>query len=116
MNFQVTEYIEGLKRWQEEVLVIREIISNSELSENYQSDLPSYTFNNSQVLYIDDTEEYCAIVFIKGALLNDKDKLLQLIETQESLKRACKFTSVDQIIQLKSIILDYIRNAIQFEI
>lgn len=60
-------------------------------------------------------KDYCALLFLKGALINDTKKLLiQQTENVQSA-RQIRFTNLEQIKKLKSHIKKYISLAVEIE-
>ena len=59
-------------------------------------------------------KEFCALSFVKGALLKDPKRILQNIG-QAQAGRWIKLTSVEQIAEMKSVLKAYILEAIEVE-
>jgi len=94
---------------------LRIIILDCGLSEELKWGVPCYTFQERNIVLIHGFKEYCAILFIKGALLNDsKDVLIQQTENTQAA-RQMRFTSVQEIVQMESILKAYIYEAIEVE-
>jgi uncharacterized protein YdeI (YjbR/CyaY-like superfamily) len=60
-------------------------------------------------------KDYCAFLFFKGALLNDSDGLLIQQTKNVRAARQIRFTNVQEIIKIKSILKAYIYEAIEVE-
>lgn len=116
MNTQAERFFEKTQKWDEEYNLLRLIIlENKSLKEDYKWKHPCYTFGGKNVVLIHGFKEYCALLFHKGALLKDpKDILIQQSENVQSA-RQIRFTNTEQIVQLKSAIKDYIKQAIEIE-
>lgn len=116
MNSKVNLFLEKANKWKEEMVLLRNIaLSNNELIEDYKWLHPCYTLNGKNVVLIHQFKEYCALLFHKGALMSDPDTLL--IQQTENVQaaRQLRFTSVEQIKELESVIKDYINEAIEIE-
>jgi uncharacterized protein YdeI (YjbR/CyaY-like superfamily) len=88
---------------------------DSELNEELKWGKPCYTYQNSNIVLIHGFKEYCALLFMKGALLKDaKGILVQQTENVQAA-RQIRFTSVGEIIELKPILKAYIKEAIEVE-
>jgi uncharacterized protein YdeI (YjbR/CyaY-like superfamily) len=76
---------------------------------------PCYTFEGKNVVLIHGFKEYCAILFIKGALLKDEHGLL--IQQTENVQagRQIRFTKVQEIVEMEDILKAYISEAIEVE-
>jgi uncharacterized protein YdeI (YjbR/CyaY-like superfamily) len=60
-------------------------------------------------------KEYCALLFFKGALINDVNNILiQQTENVQSA-RQIRFTNVNEIVKMKAILKAYIHEAIEVE-
>jgi Uncharacterized protein conserved in bacteria len=116
MNAQAEQFFEKSKKWNEEYNLLREIIlENKSLEEDYKWMHPCYTFEGKNVVLIHGFKEYCALLFHKGALLKDpKGILIQQTENVQSA-RQIRFTNAEQIVKLKSVIKDYIKQAVEIE-
>lgn len=76
---------------------------------------PCYTYNNKNVVLIHGFKEYCALLFHKGALLQDAHGIL--IQQTENVQaaRQIRFTNVQEINELENILKAYIHEAIEVE-
>ena len=52
------------------------IILDCQLTEELKWGVPCYTFQKSNIVLIHEFKEYCAILFVKGALLKDPNDIL----------------------------------------
>jgi uncharacterized protein YdeI (YjbR/CyaY-like superfamily) len=114
-NLKVDEYINRAKKWKEETERLRSIILDCDLTEEFKWMHPCYTFENKNVVLIHGFKEYCALLFHKGALLKDSHGIL--IQQTENVQaaRQIRFTSSQEIIEMKPILRDYIQEAIEVE-
>lgn len=96
--------------------MLREIVlENRSLAEAYKWMHPCYTFEGKNIVLIHGFKEYCALLFHKGALIKDtKGILIQQTENVQSA-RQIRFTHAAQIITLKPVIKEYIKEAIEIE-
>jgi len=115
MNPKVDFYFAKAQKWQAEMELLRAIVLDTMLQEELKWGCPCYTLNKKNVLIIHSFKEYCAILFIKGALLKDTKKIL--IQQTENVQAArhLRFTSVKEISKLKATIKAYIYEAIEVE-
>ena len=108
----VDEYILGNEKWQELLLVLREIINSTELSEEVKWGVPSYSYAKKNLVGLAAFKNYVAIWFHQGALLSDPHQVL--INAQEGKTKALRqlrFTTVEEIDQ--GNITAYIEETIQ---
>jgi uncharacterized protein YdeI (YjbR/CyaY-like superfamily) len=116
MNPKVDLFLEKANKWKEEMVLLRTIaLSNNELTEDYKWLHPCYTLKGKNVVLIHQFKEYCALLFHKGALMKDPEGVLVQITENVQAARQLRFTSVEQIKELESVIKDYINEAIEIE-
>jgi len=115
MNPKVDFFFSKAKQWQEEYKKLRMIILDCGLTEEYKWMHPCYTFQESNIVLIHGFKEYCAILFIKGALLKDANGVL--IQQTENVQagRQIRFTNLREIVELEPILKAYIHEAIEVE-
>lgn len=115
MNPSVDGFLRKQKAWQEELKALRQIILDSELTEEVKWRVPCYTFNEKNVLFIGAFKDAAVLSFVKGVLLKDTKKLLiQQTENSQSV-RIIRFTSVDEIAKLEKVLKAYINEAVEVE-
>lgn len=108
----VDEYIARIKQWKEELILLREIVLSSGLTETIKWGAPIYTFNGKNIAGLAAFKSYVGLWFHQGALLTDKKK--KLINAQEGKTRALRqwrFGSLEEIDT--QTITSYLREAIQ---
>ena len=115
MNPAVDSYIEKSTKWQKELEKLRMIILDCQLTEELKWGVPCYTFQNSNIVLIHVFKEYCAILFVKGALLKDPNNILITQTENVQAARQVRFTNVQEIIELENILKAYIDEAIEVE-
>lgn len=115
MNPKVNFYFEKDKPWKQEVNKLRNIVSACGFTEELKWGQPCYMLNGANVVLIHDFKAYCALLFFKGALLNDAEKLL--IQQTENVQaaRQMRFTKLDEIVRLENTIKSYIFEAVEVE-
>lgn len=116
MNPKVVDrFIDRAKKWKPEMTLLREICRDCGLTEEFKWMHPCYTFQGKNVVLIHGFKEYCALLFHKGVLLKDTDKILiQQTENVQSA-RQIRFTGLQEIRDLKSTIKAYIFEAMEVE-
>ena len=114
-NPKVDFYFIKEKKWQKEIEKLRTIILDCDLTEELKWGVPCYTFQKSNIALIHVFKEYCAVLFVKGALLKDPEGIL--IQQTENVQaaRQLRFTNLQEIVELKPIIKAYIDEAIEVE-
>jgi uncharacterized protein YdeI (YjbR/CyaY-like superfamily) len=115
MNPKVDFFFDEVEKWQKEFKQLRTIILDCGLTEELKWGQPCYTFQNSNIVLIHGFKEYCALLFFKGALLNDPNGILiQQTENVQSARQV-RFTGVGEIVKLKPVLKAYIYEAIEVE-
>lgn len=114
-NEKVDFYFKKAKKWQQELIKLRKIVLETGLIEELKWGCPCYIFEKNNVVLIHDFKEYCAVLFFKGALLQDSHGML--IQQTENVQaaRQMRFTSLEQVIEQQSILKTYIFEAIEVE-
>lgn len=114
-NPKVDEFLSKAKKWKAEYEKLRGIVLDCELTEDFKWMHPCYTFEKKNIVLIHGFKEYCALLFQKGALLKDPNGILiQQTENVQSA-RQIRFTNVDEIMEMESILKAYIQEAIEVE-
>ena len=126
MNPTVDFYFSKAEKWQEELKKLRTIVLapiaiGVRLTEELKWGVPCYTFptsagrQKSNIVLIHVFKEYCALLFFKGALLNDTDGILIQQTKNVQAARQIRFTNVREIIKMKPLLKAYIHEAIEVE-
>ncbi|TFG93073.1 MAG: hypothetical protein E4G71_01040 [Candidatus Atribacteria bacterium] len=115
MNSRVDFFFNKARKWQEEYEKLRTIVLDCGLTEELKWGVPCYTLQKSNIVLIHGFKEYCALLFHKGALLNDTNGIL--IQQTENVRaaRQIRFTNLKEIVELESTIKAYIFEAIEAE-
>lgn len=115
-NDKVDAFLERAKSWQEEFAALRDIIAaNGELTEDLKWGQPCYTLDGRNVVLMHGFKEYCALLFFKGALMQDpKNLLIQQTENVQAA-RQIRFKSLADITTHKAALKSYIKDAIALE-
>ena len=115
MNPKVDLFLAKAKNWQAEMTLLREVILECELNEDYKWMHPCYTYQGSNIVLIHGFKNYFALLFFKGALINDKQGILIRQTENVQDRRQIRFSNLNEIVNLKSVIKDYIKEAIEIE-
>jgi uncharacterized protein YdeI (YjbR/CyaY-like superfamily) len=108
-------FLDEAQKSQQQFTQLRPPILDCGLTEELKWGQPCYIFQNSNIVLIHGFKEYCALLFFKGALLNDpNDILIQQTENVQAARQV-RFTSVREVVKLKPILKAYIYEAIEVE-
>ena len=124
MNPKVDFYFNKANKWQKEIAQLRTIVLDCGLTEELKWGCPCYTLptsssgqasKGSNIVLIHVFKEYCALLFFKGALLQDaKGILIQQTEHVQAA-RQIRFTNLKEITSMKATLKAYIYEAIEVE-
>ena len=115
MNPKVDWFFNKATKWQEEYDRLRMIVLDCGLAEELKWGCPCYTLEDSNIVLIHGFKEYCALLFMKGALLKDaKGILIQQTENVQAA-RQIRFTNLEEIVKMESTLKAYIKEAIKVE-
>jgi uncharacterized protein YdeI (YjbR/CyaY-like superfamily) len=115
MNPKVDFYFSKTQKWQKELEKLRTIILDCQLTEELKWGVPCYSFQESNIVLIHVFKEYCALLFIKGALLHDANGILIQQTKNVQAGRQIRFTNIREIVEMETILKAYINEAIEVE-
>src|SRR6266404_3062039 len=115
MNPKVDFYFNKAKKWQQEMEKLRMIILDCGLTEELKWGKPCYTFQKSNLVILQGFKEFCALLFAKGALLNDPNSILEKPGENTQAARRIPFTNVREIVEMEPVLKAYITEAIEAE-
>jgi uncharacterized protein YdeI (YjbR/CyaY-like superfamily) len=115
MNPKVNWFFEKQTKWQEAYSELRALALDCGLSEDLKWGCPCYTNGKNNIVLIHGFKDYCALLFMQGALLKDtKNILVQQTENVQAA-RQIRFTNMGEIAKNKSTIKAYIKRAIAID-
>jgi uncharacterized protein YdeI (YjbR/CyaY-like superfamily) len=115
MNPRVTQAHRGEKRWSAEYAALRQLCLASGLNEELKWGQACYDWEGRNVVLIHGFKDYCALLFMKGALLEDPEGILIQQTKNVQSARQIRFTSLAQINKQKAAVKAYIQQAIALE-
>jgi uncharacterized protein YdeI (YjbR/CyaY-like superfamily) len=104
-----------VKPWSEQLKILREIALSCELTEEAKWGVPVYTLSGKNIIIVSAFKEYVSISFFKGVLLKDTHNILIAATKNSQADRSLRFTETLKIVEIKSIIKEYILEAIEIE-
>jgi len=114
-NPKADSYVANAKRWQKEFEKLRQIALACPLTEEFKWGHPCYTLEGQNVFLMHGFKEYCALLFVKGALMKDPAGLLVQQTDHVQSARQIRFTSAEQIGGMETVLKAYILHAIEVE-
>jgi uncharacterized protein YdeI (YjbR/CyaY-like superfamily) len=113
-NAKVDGLFGQAKKWREEFEALRAIALSFPLTEELKWYQACYTLEGKNVILIHGFKEYCALMFFKGALLKDRERILAT-PGQHQAARQMRFRNVREIVAKKRVVKAYVREAIEVE-
>jgi len=115
MNPLVSKVHGKEKRWSAEFAALRELCLGSGLNEELKWGQACYVLDGGNVVLIHGFKDYCALLFMKGALLKDPKGILIQQTKNVQAARQIRFSSVADIKKQKAAVKAYIADAIAVE-
>ena len=114
-NPDVDWYFSKATRWAKEFEALRAIALASGMTEELKWGHPCYTLDGKNVVLMHGFKEYCALLFHKGALLEDDAGVLVQQTANVQSARQVRFTSVAEITKAKATLAKYLARAMELE-
>jgi uncharacterized protein YdeI (YjbR/CyaY-like superfamily) len=115
MNSLVSKVHGKERRWSAEYGALRQLCLASGLNEELKWGHACYDLSGRNVVLIHGFKDYCALLFMKGALLKDPKHILIQQTKNVQAARQLRFASLADINKHKAAIKAYIREAIAVE-
>ncbi len=115
MNPDVDWFFEKASPWRDAFGLLRTIVLEAGLSECLKWGQPCYTSEGGNVVLIHGFKDYCALLFMKGALLKDEAGILVRQTENVQSARQMRFTSAQEIARAENMIASYLSEAIDIE-
>ncbi len=115
MNPKVDWFFKKKDKWQDAYSELRTLALDCGLVEELKWGCPCYTLDDNNVVLIHGFKDYCALLFFKGVLFGDKQGILiqQTVHVQD--RRQLRFTSLEEVLQMRKTIKKYIKEGIKIE-
>jgi uncharacterized protein YdeI (YjbR/CyaY-like superfamily) len=115
VNPEVDAYIRRSEQWPDEMTDLRPILLSGGLAEEVKWGKPCYSHEGSNIVIFQEMKEFLALMFFKGALLNDPDGVLEEQGPNSRSARRIRFTSIEDVARLTDTVQAYINEAIDVE-
>jgi uncharacterized protein YdeI (YjbR/CyaY-like superfamily) len=115
MNPLVSKIHGKEKRWSAEFAALRQLCLASGLNEELKWGQACYDLDGGNVVLIHGFKDYCALLFMKGALLKDPKGILIQQTKNVQAARQIRFASLADISKQKTAVKAYLREAIAVE-
>lgn len=115
MNPTVTKVHQKEKRWGAEFAALRQLCLDTGLNEELKWGQACYDLDGSNAVLIHGFKDYCALLFMKGALLKDPKGILIQQTKNVQAARQIRFTSLADVKRKSATVTAYIKDAIAVE-
>jgi uncharacterized protein YdeI (YjbR/CyaY-like superfamily) len=115
VNAKVDAYIGRSEKWPEEMTSLRPILLSCGLAEELKWGKPCYSHEGKNIVIVQEMNDFLALMFFKGALLNDSEGVLEEQGPNTRSARRMRFTSVDDVARRTDTIKAYVDEAIDVE-
>jgi uncharacterized protein YdeI (YjbR/CyaY-like superfamily) len=115
MNPVVTRVHAKEARWRDEFAALRQLCLAAGLNEELKWGQACYDLNGGKVVLIHGFKNYCALLFLKGALLADRKGILVQQTRNVQAARQIRFASLADIHQHRAAVKAYLKDAIAIE-
>ena len=115
MKSPVEQYIQKAKNWQNEMTLLRSILLECNLTEVIKWGKPCYTYNDKNIVIIQNFKHHCDLGFFNGASLTDLKQLLVKAGEHTQSGRQLRFDNLEDIKKKRALIKAYVKEAIENE-
>ena len=77
MSTKVDAYIQRSTKWPAEMAALRAVLRASGLQEDIKWGKPCFSHDGHNIVIMQEMKDFLALMFFKGALLNDPAKILE---------------------------------------
>ena len=114
-NPKVNWFFEKDGQWKASFAMLRELALDTGLTEELKWGHPCYTLKGKNVFLMHGFNDYCALLFHKGALLKDDHGILVQQTANVQSARQIRFGSLKQIKEMAPVIRSFMEQAIVAE-
>jgi uncharacterized protein YdeI (YjbR/CyaY-like superfamily) len=115
MNPEVNWFFTKKSKWQTAYAELRMLVLDCGLTETLKWGCPCYTHDDNNILLIHGFKDYCALLFMQGALLKDTEGILVQQTQNVQAARQLRFANLQEIEKSKATILAYIQESIEID-
>jgi uncharacterized protein YdeI (YjbR/CyaY-like superfamily) len=114
-NSKLEESFDGARLWRREAIELRKVLARTGLAEEFKWGKPCYTHDGKNICIIQRMNGFLALLFFKGALLKDRDNVLEAQGPNSRSGYRMRFTSVRDVAKMTKSVEAYVREAIEVE-
>jgi hypothetical protein len=105
MKSGVEQFIQNAKNWQDEITLLRSILLECPLTEVIKWGMPCYTFNEKNIVIIQNFKNHCDLGFFNGAALSDLGGLLVKAGKNTQFASQLRFEHLEDIKKMFNLVL-----------
>lgn len=114
-NPSAESYFDGSGGWQPVVRELRRILLDCDLDEEVKWGKPCYTTDDGNIAIIQNFKDYCAVLYPKGALLDDPVGLLVAMTENVQAARQIRFRDLNDVLDHEPDIRTFTAQAVANE-
>lgn len=111
----IDKLFSNAKMWRQEAEILREILRGTGLAEEVKWGKPCYTYDGKNICIIQRMKGFLALLFFKGALLEDPDALLEAQGPNSRSGYRMRFSGISDVENRASSVKLFINQAIEIE-
>ncbi len=115
VNPDVDRFLSRATTWRMEFEKLRAIILDCGLDEGLKWGVPCYMVEGKKVVLMHGFKDYCAVLFVKGALLKDRTGVLVQQTKNVQAARQIRFASLGEVVACEALLQDYVQEAVELE-
>jgi uncharacterized protein YdeI (YjbR/CyaY-like superfamily) len=115
VNPEVDAYVERSTQWPAEMAALRTVLVGCELDEELKWAKPCYAHGGRNIAIVQEMKPFLALMFFKGALLDDPEGVLEEQGPNSRSARRMTFTSVDEVTEQADVVRGLVAQAIAAE-
>lgn len=115
MTRDVDTYVENAERWREEMIALRRELLDCGLEEALKWGKPCYARDGENIAIMQPMSRFLALMFFKGALLDDPDGALKAQGPNSRAAKRLEFTEADDIAAAAPQLRALVQSAVEVE-
>lgn len=115
MSAETDGWFEKAERWRAEARAVRAIILDCGVTEDLKWGKPCYAAGGKNIAILQPMKDFLALLFFKGALLDDPDGLLERQGPNSRSGYRMRFTGVEDVAGTAESMRAFVRQAVEAE-
>lgn len=115
MTAGVDAFIGRSDAWPDEITALRTILLDAGLTETIKWGKPCYTHDGANIVIVQEMKDFLALMFFKGALLDDPEGVLVAQGPNSRAARRIEFGSVEDVQRMAGTVRTLLDQAVEVE-